>query len=162
VIWRLRKYGLAGLATLALAAGILPLFPTGASSTPTRTLAALELRARFRDTLNEESCPLGAPVPAQVECFRFDGDGVVPGLGKATVTWQLIDDLTDGLTCQHFNFTTVVVKVRGKARSTRRSPIRKRTAGRIRLSWLDRSGARSPEARGGTQEHRAICRPRRT
>jgi HYR domain len=114
VMRRLRRYGLAAFATLALAAGILPLFPTGASSTPTRTLAALELRATFRDTLNEESCPPGAPVPAQVECFRFDGDGVVPGLGKATVTWQLIDDLTDGLPCQHFNFTTVVVKVAGK------------------------------------------------
>jgi len=111
---RLRRYGLAAFTTLALAAGILLLIPTGASSTPTRTLAALELRATFRDTLNEESCPPGAPVPAQVECFRFDGDGVVPGLGKATVTWQLIDDLTDGLSCQHFNFTTIVVKVAGK------------------------------------------------
>lgn len=111
---RLRRYGLAAFATLALAAGILMLIPTGASSTPRRTLGALELRATFRDTLNEESCPPGAPVPAQVECFRFDGDGVVPGLGKATVAWQLIDDLTDGLSCEHFNFTTIVVKVAGK------------------------------------------------
>ena len=111
---RSRRYGLAAFATLALAAAIFPLFPTGASSTPTRTLGALELRATFRDTLNEESCPPGAPVPAQVECFRFDGDGVVPGLGKATVAWHLIDDLTDGLSCEHFNFTTIVVKVAGK------------------------------------------------
>jgi HYR domain-containing protein len=111
---RLRRYGLAAFATLAVAAGIVELFPTGASSMPTRTLGTLELRATFRDTLNEESCPSGVPVPAQVECFRFDGDGVVPGLGKATVTWQLIDDLTDGLSCEHFNFTTIVVKVAGK------------------------------------------------
>jgi hypothetical protein len=39
---------------------------------------------------------------------------VVPGLGKATVTWQLIDDVADGLSCQRFNFTTIVVKVAGK------------------------------------------------
>ena len=30
------------------------------------------------------------------------------------MTWQLIDDLTDGLSCQHFNFTPIVVKVAGK------------------------------------------------
>ena len=111
---RLSAYALAGFATLAVAAGTLLLMATGASSTPTRTSGAFELRATFRDTLNEESCPAGVPVPAQVECFRFDGDGVVPGLGKATVAWHLIDDLTDGLSCQHFNFTTIVVKVAGK------------------------------------------------
>ena len=111
---RLRRYGLAVFATLALAAGILLLIPTGASSTPTRTSGALQLRATFTDGFYEESCPPGVPVPAQVECFVFAGKGVVPGLGKATVTWQLIVDLTDGLSCQHFNFTTIVVKVAGK------------------------------------------------
>ena len=111
---RLRKYGLAVFATLALATGIFLLIPTGASSTPTRTLGALQLRATFTDAFYEEFCPAGTPVPSQVECFVFAGQGVVPGLGKATVTWQLIDDLTDGLSCQHFNFTTIVVKVAGK------------------------------------------------
>ena len=110
----MRRLRRSALATLAPAAGILLLFPTGASSTPTRTLGALQLSATFSDTSNEESCPTGVPVPAQVECFRFDGDGVVPGLGKATVTWHLIDDLIDGLSCQHFNFTTIVVRVAGK------------------------------------------------
>jgi HYR domain len=111
---RLRRYGLAAVATLAVGASILLLIPTGASSTPTRTSGALELRATFKDAFYDESCPRGAQVPAQVECFVFAGKGVVPGLGKASVTWQLIDDLTDGLSCQHFNFTTVVVKVAGK------------------------------------------------
>src|SRR6476659_1753246 len=111
---RRSRYGLAAFATLALAAGILLLIPTGASSTPMRTLGALQLRATFTDAFYEESCPPGAPVPAQVECFVFAGKGVVPGLGKATVTWHLIDDVTDGLSCQHFNFTTIVVKVAGK------------------------------------------------
>lgn len=110
----MRTYGLAGFATLALVAGNLLLIPTGASGTPTRTLAALQLRATFTDAFYEEPCPAGVPAPAQVECFVFAGKGVVPGLGKATVTWQLIDDLTDGLSCQHFKFTTIVVKVAGK------------------------------------------------
>ena len=112
---RLRRYWLAAFTTLALGASILLVIPTGASSTPTRTLGALELRATFKDAFYEESCPPGAaPVPAQVECFVFAGKGVVPGLGRAPVTWQLIDDLSDGLPCQHFNFTTVVIKVAGK------------------------------------------------
>ena len=111
---RLSAYALAGFAPFALAAGILLLIATGASSTPTRTLGALSFTRRSGTPSNEESCPSGAPVPAQVECFRFDGDGVVPGLGKVTVAWQLIDDLSDGLSCQHFNFTTIVVKVAGK------------------------------------------------
>jgi hypothetical protein len=102
------------LVTLALAAGIWLLIPTRASSTPTRTLGALQLRAIFMDVFYEGPCPPGVPVPAQVECFIFAGKGVVPGLGKATVTWQLIDDLTDGLSCQHFNFTTIALKVAGK------------------------------------------------
>ena len=111
---RLRRYGLAAFALFAVTAGIWLLIPAGASSTPTRTLGALELRATFRDTLNEESCPPGVPAPAQGECFRFDGDGVVPGLGKATVAWHLIDDVSDGFSCQHFDFTTIVVRVAGK------------------------------------------------
>jgi HYR domain len=111
---RLRTYGLAAFATLALATGILLLVPTGASSTPTRTFGAYQLRATFMDAFYEEPCPPGVPVPAQVECFVFAGKSVVPGLGKATVTWQLIDDVTDGLSCQHFNFTTIVVNVAGK------------------------------------------------
>jgi HYR domain len=111
----MRRYGLAAFTTLVLGATILLLIPTGASSTPTRTLGALELRATFKDAFYEESCPPGAaPLPAQVECFVFAGKGVVAGLGKATVAWHLIDDLTDGLPCQHFNFTTVVIKVAGK------------------------------------------------
>jgi HYR domain len=111
---QLRQYKLAAFATLALGASILLLIPTGANSTPTLTLGAFQLHATFKDAFYEESCPPGVPVPAQVECFVFAGKGVVPGLGKATVTWQLIDDLTDGLSCQHFNFTTIVVKVAGK------------------------------------------------
>lgn len=111
---RFRRYALAGIATLLLAAGIVLLIPTGAGSAPTRTSGALELRATFADAFYEEPCPAGAPVPAQVECFVFAGKAVVPGLGKATVSWQLIDDLRDGLSCQHFNFTTIVVKVAGK------------------------------------------------
>ena len=95
---RLRRYGLAAVATLALGASILLLMPTGAGSSPTRTLGALELRATFKDVFNDEFCPPGAPVPAQVECFVFAGRGVVPGLGRATVTWHLIDDLTDTAT----------------------------------------------------------------
>jgi hypothetical protein len=111
---RSRRDGLAAFGTLVLAAGILLLIPTGASSAPTRTLGAVQLRATFTDTFYEESCPPGAPALAQVECFAFAGQGVVPGLGKATVTWHLIDDLTDGLSCQHFNFTTIVVTVPGR------------------------------------------------
>jgi HYR domain len=110
----LRRYGPAAFATLALGASILLLIPTGASSTPTRILGALQLRATFKDAFYDGSCPPGAPAPAQVECFVFAGKGVVPGLGRATVTWQLIDDVTDGLSCQHFNFTTIVIKVAGK------------------------------------------------
>jgi hypothetical protein len=98
----------------AVAAGIWLLIPSGASSTPARTSGALELRATFTDAFYEESCPPGPPGPAQAECFVFNGQGVVPGLGKATMSWHLIDDLTDGLSCQHFNFTTIVVKVAGK------------------------------------------------
>ena len=90
------------------------LMPGGAIGGPTRTSGTLQLRATFAYIFNEESCPPGVSVPAQVECFRFDGQGVVSGLGKATVTWHLIDDLADGLSCQHFNFTTIVVKVTGK------------------------------------------------
>jgi HYR domain len=111
---RLRRYGLAVLATLALGASIVLLIPTGASSAPTGTLGTLQVRATFADAFYEESCPPGATVSAQVECFVFAGKGVVPGLGKTTVNWQLIDDVTDGLSCQHFNFTTIVVKVAGK------------------------------------------------
>jgi HYR domain len=99
---------------VAAALACLLLIPGGASGGPTRTLGALQLHATFMDSFNDESCPSGTPVPAQVECFVFAGQGVVPGLGKATVAWHLIDDLTDGLSCQHFNFRTIVVKVAGK------------------------------------------------
>jgi HYR domain len=102
------------LVALLVAATVVLLVPSGASSTPTRTSGALEVRATFTDAFYEGPCPPGTPVPTQVECFLFNGHGVVPGLGKATVTWELIDDLSDGLPCQHFNFTTVVVKVVGK------------------------------------------------
>jgi HYR domain len=107
-------YRPAAFATLALAAGILLLIPTGARSSQRRTLGALQLHATFTDTFYEAPCPPGGTVPAQVECFLFTGKAVVPGLGKATATWQLIDDLTEGLSCQHFNFTTIVIKVAGK------------------------------------------------
>jgi HYR domain-containing protein len=86
---------------------------TFTAGAPTRTLGTLELHATFKDAFYEEACPPG-PVPVQVECFAFAGRGVVTGLGKATVTWHLVDDLADGLSCQHFYFTTIVVKVAGK------------------------------------------------
>jgi hypothetical protein len=125
-------------------------------------VGTLELRATFRDTINEESCPPGVPVPAQVECFRFDGDGVVPGLGKATLAWHLIDDLTDGLSCEHFNFTTIVVKVAGKGEIDASLTDPKRHCWTRPPLVAGPLGARSPAAREATQEHRAISRSRRT
>src|SRR5262245_45327455 len=90
------------------------LIPGGAISAPMRTVGTVQLRATFADTFYEDACPPGVPLPSQKECFSFAGKSVVPGLGKATVTWMLIDDLSDGLSCQHFSFTTIVVNVANK------------------------------------------------
>lgn len=92
------------------------LIPSLASGASAHALGTVQLHATFADTFYESPCPPGSPVPQQVECFRFTGKGLVPGLGKTTVTWTLIDDLTAGLPCQHFDFMAIVVEVSGKGR----------------------------------------------
>jgi hypothetical protein len=100
------------VAVLVAAAAVL-LIPSGAGSAPTRTLGTLPLRATFTDTFYEDACPPGRS-PSTTECFDFSGEGAVPGLGKATVTWMLIDDVSSGLSCEHLDFTTIVIRVAGK------------------------------------------------
>jgi len=92
------------------------LIPSWASGAPKRTLGTLQLHATFTDTLYENACPPGAPRSSNTECFTVAGHGLVPGLGKATVTWTLIADVSGGLSCEHFDFTTIVVEVAGKGK----------------------------------------------
>ena len=103
------------VALLVATAVALPL-ASGASSAPTRASGTLQLRGTFNDALYENACPPGAPRSSNTECFTVAGHGLVPGLGKATVTWMLIADVSGGLSCEHFDFTTIVVEVAGKGK----------------------------------------------
>jgi hypothetical protein len=93
--------------------GITLVIPSGAGGAAPRTLGTLPLRATFKETFYEDVCPPGWP-SSTTECFDFSGKGIVPGLGTATVNWKLISDISSGLSCQHFAFTTIVITVAGK------------------------------------------------
>jgi hypothetical protein len=103
------------VALLVATAVALPV-ASGASGAPMRASGTLQLRGAFKDTLYENACPPGAPRSSNTECFTVAGHALVPGLGKATVTWMLIADVSSGLSCQHFDFTTIVVEVAGKGK----------------------------------------------
>jgi len=111
----LRRRGIRPLVVALLVATAVAL-PIASGATPTRASGTLQLRATFRDALYENACPPGAPRSSNTECFTVTGHGLVPGLGKATVTWMLIADVSSGLSCEHFAFTTIVVEVAGKGK----------------------------------------------
>jgi len=98
------------LMAVGILLGCLLLLPSGGSGARTRTSGTLQLRGKFTDTFVD--CPSGQS--ADKECFTVAGKSVVPGLGKATIAWNWIADVSGGYSCQHFDFTTIVVKVAGK------------------------------------------------
>jgi hypothetical protein len=104
------------VALLVATAVPLPVASGASGAAPTRASGTLQLRATFKDALYENACPPGAPRSPNTECFTVTGGGLVPGLGKATVTWMLIADVSSGLSCEHFDFTTIVVDVAGKGK----------------------------------------------
>ena len=104
------------VALLVATAVALPVAGGASGAAPRRASGTLQLRATFRDTLYENACPPGTPRSPNTECFTVTGHGLVAGLGKATVTWMLIADVSSGLSCQHFDFTTIVVDVAGKGK----------------------------------------------
>jgi hypothetical protein len=85
-------------------------FAAGASGSPTRASGTLQLHALFTGKWAGVACPAGTPVTTS--CYLFTGDGVVPGLGRATETYTTLLNQADN--CTHSTFTPVVIAVAGK------------------------------------------------
>lgn len=101
--------GLTAGAALTLFAGLT--LATGATGTSETAAGILQLQARFQNKWDPVSCPSGT-LPS-MHCARFVGNGVVPGLGHAAVTYTIVDDEVDSA-CHLLGFTTVVIEVAGK------------------------------------------------
>src|SRR5580765_8002089 len=91
---RVTAASLAAIAVVALA-GLLAISARGGNGPGTATasarLAAGTLNLRGTLTLNSDlaECPPGAP-PDATECRGRTGEGVIPGLGRATDTYLLV------------------------------------------------------------------------
>ena len=149
------------LATLALGASILLLIATGASSTPTRTLGALELRATFKDAFNEETCPPRGACPRASRVFSLRRQGRRTGArqGHRDLAFDRRPDRRFVLPALQFHDGR---RQGGGEGRDRRFAHRSENAllEAAASSWPDRSWPRSPAARRATREHRAICRSR--
>lgn len=94
-----------GLAVASIAAA-------GALASSNRVSGTLELNGSFNSRYQfGDYCPSGTPEIA--ECVRFSGEGLVPGLGRATSTYTKVLP-GDDEACPVIQFNTAVIAVAGK------------------------------------------------
>jgi HYR domain len=98
-------------AAAAAAALAVALALAGTAGGSRRAVGTLQLQAQFHTAWNSIACP--PQTSPSNGCFRFSGDAIVPGLGRATVAYTVLDD-EPARGCHHFDFTPVVVGVDGK------------------------------------------------